>query len=129
MTDTGGVEKSRGILIVDDDDMGAQLLITLLEMEGYQAFQPEDWANPVSDIEQRRPFLVLVDVRLRNRSGFEVLNEIRAHRDPGVAGMPVIMMSAEDHRKRSGRAGANDFVLKPFNLTGLLNIIRKMEGG
>lgn len=117
------------ILIIDDDPSGAQLLATLLELEGYQACQIANWKEPLQDIEQDRPDLVLIDIRLRTRSGFDVLAQIRSHPDPELANTPVLMMSAEDYRVKSRQAGANGFVPKPLDLPAFYAIIREIEEG
>jgi DNA-binding response OmpR family regulator len=117
------------ILIVEDDSTGAQLLATLLKMEGHQTVQAEHWTNLLQDIEQQRPDLVIMDVRLRTQSGFDVLRQVRAHPDSAIAHTPVLMMSAEDHRVQSRRAGANGFIDKPYNLAALANAIRHAEEG
>jgi len=112
------------ILVIDDDPNGARLLCTLLSMEGFQTFEPEDWNDPLGDVEKIRPETIVVDVRLRNRSGFDLLSQIRAHPDPCVANTRVIMMSAEDYRNQSKQAGADGFVDKPFDVPAMLTIIR-----
>ena len=114
------------ILIIDDDPSGTQLLITLLGFEGYEGFKPEDWTNPISDVERERPDLVCMDVRLISRDGVELLRQLRAHPDPAIARTPVLMMSAEDHRERCRLAGANGFLEKPFDRVTLLDEIQKI---
>lgn len=114
------------ILIIDDDPSGTQLLITLLGFEGYEGFKPEDWTNPISDIERQRPDLVCMDVRLLNQDGVELLRQLRAHPDPAIARTPVLMMSAEDHSKRCRLAGANGFLEKPFDSVTLLDKVQRI---
>ncbi len=116
------------ILIIDDDPSGAQLLATLLEMEGYQALKLEWWSDPLGELEQRRPDLVIMDVRLQDKSGFDLLAEIRSHPDPELARTPVLLMSVEDHSTRSQQAGADGFIAKPFDVPTLLDAIREIEG-
>ena len=117
------------ILIIDDDSNGARLLSTLLSVEGFQPFEPRDWSNPIKEIEESHPDIAIVDVRLRDKSGFDLLDQIRDHPDPGVAHTTVIMMSAEDYRKQSIKAGADGFLAKPFDVPALLDIIQTTEGG
>jgi CheY-like chemotaxis protein len=119
----------RKVLVIDDDPTGTQLLLTLLGLEGYQGFELKDWTDPVRDVERLRPDLVIMDVRLSVTDGYQVLETIRAHPEPEVAGVPVLMMSAEDVREQSRSAGADGFVEKPFELTILLAAIQQaMEG-
>ncbi len=117
----------RKVLVIDDDPSGAQLLVTLLELQGYEALKLENWADPVEDIRQRRPDLIVMDVRLRDKSGFDLLQKIREQPEPGLSHTPVLMMSVEDHRLRSVRAGANGFIAKPFDLAALLAAISSIE--
>jgi DNA-binding response OmpR family regulator len=117
------------ILIVDDDPWGTQLLITLLGFEGYQGIKPDDWLAPLDTVEQHRPDLVIMDVRLRNRDGVELLKQLRNWPDQELAATPVLMMSAEDHRQRCITAGADDFVEKPFDRIVLLRTIEGILEG
>jgi CheY-like chemotaxis protein len=113
------------VLVIDDDPSGTQLLITLLGFEGHQGYGVENWRDPLHDVEALRPDLVIMDVRLRVTDGFDVLRQIRAHPDPGVAAVPVLMMSAEDVRAQCQIAGADGFVEKPFRLEALMAAIQK----
>jgi len=117
------------ILIIDDDPAGTQLLATLLSMEGYDPCRLENWQDPISDVERFRPDLVVLDIYLRTKNGFDLLEELRAHSDLDVAHTPVLMMSAENHQSRCRQAGANGFLEKPFNIQEMLNAIKQIEKG
>jgi DNA-binding response OmpR family regulator len=117
----------QSVLIIDDDPAGTQLLMTLLGLEGYQACRLENWKDPVSDVERTRPDLVIMDVYLRTRNGFELLSQLRAHPDSGVARTPVLMMSAEENKARCKQAGANAFLEKPFTIRTLLATIHEID--
>jgi len=123
------MNQSARILIVDDDPFGTQLLITLLGFEGYQGFRPDELANPLASVEQHRPDLVIMDVRLRSLDGVALLQQLRSLPDPDVATTPVLMMSAEDHRRRCQLAGANGFIEKPFDRSMLLATIEQILEG
>jgi CheY-like chemotaxis protein len=114
------------ILIIDDDPSGTQLLITLLGFEGYQGFKPQNWSDPLADIEKQRPDLVFMDVRLMSRDGVKVLQELRAHPDPAIAQTPVLMVSAEDHSSRCRSAGADGFLAKPYDRLTLLREVQRI---
>jgi DNA-binding response OmpR family regulator len=117
----------RSILIIDDDPAGSQLLMTLLRLEGYQAYQLENWKDPVGDVDRIRPDLVIMDVYLQNRNGFDLLRQLRAHSSLDVARTPVLMISAEDQAARCLRAGANAFLEKPFGVRALMATIHGIE--
>jgi len=115
--------------VIDDDPSGTQLLLTLLGLEGFLGTRLENWADPIGDLKRIRPDLVLMDVYLSELDGIKLLREMRAHPDPRVASVPVLMMSAEDLEEQCLSAGADGFFEKPFELDILLGMIKKiMEG-
>jgi two-component system phosphate regulon response regulator PhoB len=118
------------ILIIDDDPSGTQLLITLVGFEGHEGLKPENWRDLLEDVDRLRPDLVIVDVHLRTQDGILLLRKLRENPDPDLASIPVLMMSAENYRKRCMAAGANDFIEKPFDRINLVDTIESiLKGG
>lgn len=104
------------ILIVEDDPDVAEGLLDLLGACGYQPTHVNDGALAIPSARAAAYDLVLLDVQLPNRSGFEICRELRA--DPALSGMPVIFLSAfgdDLHRVAGLETGADDYVVKPFN--------------
>ncbi len=60
------------ILVIDDDPTGTQLLLTLLQLEGYEGAKLENWADPLVDVAAQRPDLVIMDVHLAREDGFDL---------------------------------------------------------
>ena len=115
------------ILIVDDQADAARLLVALLELDGFAAERLKgNWSRLVEEVEQRRPDLVILDVRLPEVDGLELLRQLRAHPDSEVARVPVLLTSALDHRYDGGKAGANGFLPKPFTRQALLDAITQI---
>lgn len=114
------------ILVIDDDPTGTQLLIDLLRFAGHQGFPLENWQDPVADIVQRRPDLVIMDVRLKVYDGLDLLCRLRAHSDRQVRSTPVLMVSAEDSSARCRMAGADGFVEKPFDTESLFRAVQEI---
>ena len=111
------------LLIVDDDPVTCRLLGLQLEMEGYSCTTLVDPDQVLGVIEEESPSLVLVDYHLGKQGGLDLLHSIRdqeAYRD-----LPIVVMSALDHRRDSVSAGANGFVLKPFSVQDLMMTIRE----
>jgi two-component system OmpR family response regulator/two-component system response regulator MprA len=107
------------ILLVEDEPKVAAFVMAGLEEEGYHV----QWAmegRPALERVLQEPFdLVLLDVRLPDLSGFEVCKRLRLH-DPSL---PVLMLTALDaveDRVRGLRAGADDYLPKPFAFNELL---------
>jgi DNA-binding response OmpR family regulator len=117
------------ILVIDDDPTGTELLLTLFRLEGYQGCGVENWTDPLSEVVEKAPDLIIMDVRLSGKDGLELLRQLRSHPIPKIASTPVLMMSGEDHRLQSRSAGANGFVDKPFDWDTLRGVIERiMEG-
>ena len=114
------------ILVIDDDPTGTGLLIDLLRFAGHQGYPLENWQDPVAYVEQKRPDLVIMDVHLGVHDGFDLLRQLRAHPDASVAGIPVLMVSAEDLSASCRAAGASGFVEKPFDTESLFRTIQEI---
>ncbi len=111
------------ILIAEDDAAILTGLADLLEGEGFSVDKAADGAEALVKWNQARPDLILLDVMMPEKSGFDVCREIRK-RD---AATPVIMLTAkgEEVDKVVGlELGADDYVVKPFGANELLARIR-----
>jgi DNA-binding response OmpR family regulator len=119
----GHVSKAK-LLIIDDDPTTCQLLALQLEMEGYACATLSDPVQVLEAITEESPTLVLVDYHLGTHDGLELLRTIRSH--AACRDLPVVVMSALDHRQESEAAGASGFVLKPFSLPVLVTTLREV---
>jgi two-component system phosphate regulon response regulator PhoB len=100
------------VLVVDDDDAVRLLVRRALEREGLHVDEAPDAARALQQFERTQWDLIVLDVNLPDRSGLEVLEELRALGD-----MPVIMLSGrtdEADRVAGLETGADDYVVKPF---------------
>jgi CheY-like chemotaxis protein len=111
------------VMVVDDDRTMVGLLRTLLELDGYQVAQPADHTNLLESIAAEHPDLVLMDVFLKGHDGRDLVKALR--RDPELARIGVIMCSGMDLSEQCLAAGANAFVLKPYDPAVLLESIRR----
>ncbi len=105
------------ILVVDDDVNICDLLRLYFENEGYEVKTANDGAEGVSFFKMYDPDLVLLDIMLPKKDGWQVCREIRE-----VSGKPIIMITAkgEVFDKVLGlELGADDFVVKPFDMKEL----------
>ena len=104
------------ILVVDDDKSIVKVLSAYLEQSGYQAIPAYDGEMALHVLRRERPDLVILDLMMPNRDGWEVTNLVRA--DKALAATPIIMLTAriEDTDKFVGlELGADDYITKPFN--------------
>ncbi len=105
------------ILVVDDDVNICDLLRLYFENEGYEVKTANDGADGVSFFKMYEPDLVLLDIMLPKKDGWQVCREIRE-----ISNKPIIMITAkgEVFDKVLGlELGADDFVVKPFDMKEL----------
>ncbi|MDF1502582.1 response regulator [Roseisolibacter sp. H3M3-2] len=107
------------LLVVEDTREIAEALQDSLEAEGYEVALATKAAHALALATSHRPALVLLDLGLPDRDGYEVLRELRAR----GSDVPVLILSArrEEADKLQGfRLGADDYVTKPFSRPELL---------
>lgn len=115
--------EGRHVLVVEDDPAIALGLRINLEAEGYRVSLADDGELGLGIIRSEHPDLVLLDVMLPKKNGFEVIHELRAE---GLS-VPIIVLSARtgEMDKVTGlELGAEDYVAKPFSLAELLARVR-----
>jgi two-component system alkaline phosphatase synthesis response regulator PhoP len=113
------------VLIIEDDADIARALGGNLEAEGFQTRLAATGRAGIAAVETWRPHLVILDLRLPDMSGETVLAELRSAGDE----TPVLILSAKSDvmtKVRGFRAGADDYVTKPFALLELLARIERL---
>ena len=115
------------VLIIDDDESITLLLITLLKLEWYHAIESRDWEGLPDILIDEKPDLVLMDCKLSEISGLEILAEIRSN--PLLVDLPIIMTSGIDLSYESELKGADGFLLKPYPPDLLLETVKNIISG
>jgi DNA-binding response OmpR family regulator len=115
------------VLVVEDDVHIAHVLSFMLERQGYRVIHVADGRAAVQHVmAEPAPDLVLLDVMLPYVDGFEIVGLIRAQ--AGWEAVPVLMLTAKNTERDTVRAldaGANDFIIKPFQPQELLARLRR----
>ncbi|AVR88622.1 response regulator transcription factor [Thauera aromatica] len=115
------------ILIADDEQNIVISLEFLMKREGFEVSIAHDGEEAVRRIRAERPDLVLLDVMMPKKSGFEVCQEIKA--DPALAAVRVLMLTAKgrDTEVAKGLAlGADAYMTKPFSTRELVDKVRSL---
>lgn len=124
-----GTGKKR-ILAIDDAAFNLRKIEVALNGY-YDVITVNSGLRALKYLEMEKPDLILLDIRMAPKDGFETLNEIRAMKNR--ADIPVIMLTGMDNEKsvvESIRLGICDYVLKPFSSADLLGRIRRvLESG
>ena len=112
------------ILVADDEPHIVMALEFLLRKQGYEVLIARNGDEALALVDSARPDLVLLDVMMPARSGYDVCKEIRAR--PDLAGMKVVMLSAKGGQRdvqQGLAAGADLYISKPFSNRELLDRI------
>jgi two-component system phosphate regulon response regulator PhoB len=130
-TDYGinGLSGRRWILVVEDDPDIAQLVCFNLERQGLPAASVPDGEGALAVVAKDPPALVVLDLMLPGMTGIEVCKRIRS--DATTAALPIVMLTAraaEADRMQGLRAGADDYVTKPFSPRELVSRVRAVLG-
>jgi DNA-binding response OmpR family regulator len=109
------------ILVVDDDHDVAQSIELALRRRAFRVTLAHSGVEALKTLRRYQPDLVILDVLMPGMSGFDVCRRLRA--DPNTAHLPIVFLTArgqEQDRIEGLRAGADDYVGKPFNLEELI---------
>jgi DNA-binding response OmpR family regulator len=118
------------ILIADDEPNILISLEFLMKREGYEVVLARDGQEAIDAIVRERPALVLLDVMMPIKTGFDVCHEVRAHE--AVRDTLIVMLTAKgrDTDVAKGLAlGANAYMTKPFSTRELVQKVRELLGG
>jgi DNA-binding response OmpR family regulator len=133
----GGADKPRregivpkSILVVEDEPNIVLSLQFLMKKEGFDVRVAQDGEQAIAEVESLAPDLILLDVMIPKRDGFDVCQTIRAN--PAWSHVHIIMLTAKGRdidREKGIALGANDYVTKPFSTRELIVKVRQVLNG
>jgi len=113
------------IMVIDDDETLANLLVNLLEMNGYEAKKTVSGKQAVRRVYEDQPDLILLDIMMPELNGFDALAKLRS--DPLTAETPAVIMSvlSDDLKLLEGWIHDSDgYISKPFDPKDFLETIQ-----
>ena len=119
---------NKRILLAEDNDLNAEIAITILEENGFQVERAEDGRLCVKMLKEKRTGyydLILMDIQMPDMNGYEASREIRKLEDERSK-IPIIAMTAnafEEDKKKALDAGMDGHIAKPFDIQILLDMI------
>lgn len=117
------------ILIIDDEQDLLRLTATRLEAAGYEVMTAPDGETAFKAIEKNLPDLILLDLMLPRKDGYEICNELKSNEE--TRNIPVVLFTAKAEEKAHiksnyGFLAADDYILKPFDPEELLEKIKRL---
>lgn len=119
------------ILVVEDNAMNREIAIDVLEDLGVVVDSADDGVVAVSKLSAtkfRQYDLILMDIQMPFMDGYEATKEIRAMKNPEIASIPIIAMTAnafDEDRKRALDTGMNEYLSKPIDLDKMKDVLRR----
>ena len=119
----------RHVLIIEDEPNIIEALSFIFFRDGWKVDAHSDGANAVTTTIQTGPNAIILDVMLPNKSGFEILEELREV--PEYREIPILMLTARGQTKDRELAlakGATQFIIKPFSNSEVLRTMNELVG-
>jgi DNA-binding response OmpR family regulator len=117
------------VLVVDDDQSLAKILLRRLEAEGYEVENVSDGFSALEKVRRERPQLIILDILLPEVDGYKVCRILKL--DATSKDIPVIILTVrtqEEDRKKGLEMGADAYMGKPYEDQELLSMIEKLLG-
>lgn len=115
------------VLVIEDEQNIIAAVSFILSRDGWEVKTHANGHDAIDAVRARTPDIVILDVMLPGKSGFDILREIRS--DPQFAKLPVLMLSARGQSKdlaMAEQAGADKYMTKPFSNAEVLNAVRAL---
>ena len=115
------------VLVIEDEPNIIEAISFLLMRDGWTVATHSNGRDAVEVVRARRPDLLILDVMLPGKSGYEILSELRA--ESAFAELPVLMLTARGQakdREMAERIGASRFMTKPFSNVEMLDALRQL---
>ena len=118
------------VLIVDDEPNIVLSVEFLMKREGYDVVTAGDGQEALDMLQDARPDLMILDVMMPRKNGFEVCEAVRGH--PQFGSLPILMLTAkgrEAEMKKGLSLGADAYVTKPFSTHDLIDRVDELLAG
>ena len=118
---------NKRVLLIEDEPNIIEAVSFILSRDGWDVKTHSNGHDAVDAVRSRQPDIVILDVMLPGKSGFDILQDIRA--DAALAEVPVLMLTARGQatdREMAERFGASRFMTKPFSNADVLDAVREL---
>ncbi|CUH52743.1 response regulator [Shimia sp. R11_0] len=120
----------RSVLVIEDEPNIIEAISFILSRDGWSVATHSNGHDAFGVVQDTMPDLVILDVMLPGKTGYDILREIRGAE--GTQALPVLMLTAKGQvkdREIAERAGASRFMTKPFSNAEVLDAVRELVAG
>lgn len=117
------------VLLIEDEPNIIEAIRFILSRDGWRVDTHANGQDAVERVREKAPDLVILDVMLPGKSGYDILRELR--NDPASEALPVLILTARGQtrdREMAERIGASRFMTKPFSNADMLDAVRDLAG-
>ncbi|EAQ11954.1 MULTISPECIES: response regulator [Maritimibacter] len=121
---------AKQVLLIEDEPNIIEAISFILSRDGWSVSTHANGETAMDAVRRHTPDALVLDVMLPGRSGYEILQDLRA--DPEMGTLPVLMLTARGQKKDrelADKLGATRFMTKPFSNAEVLTVLREMTGG
>ena len=118
---------SKRVMLIEDEPNIIEAISFILSRDGWTVNTHSNGTTAVDTVHARRPDVLILDVMLPGKSGYDILRELRE--DAATADLPVLMLTARGQsrdREMAERAGVSAFMTKPFSNSEMLDTVRSL---
>lgn len=119
----------KSVLLIEDEPNIIEAISFILSRDGWTVFSHSNGSDAAQAVARRNPDVVILDVMLPGKTGFEILRDLRA--DVATRDLPVLMLTARGQakdREMAEQMGASLYMTKPFSNSEVLEKLRELVG-
>lgn len=123
----GSGRMGKHVLLIEDEPNIIEAITYVLRQDGWEVTAHSDGTSAVARVTSVKPDVVILDVMLPGRSGFDILRELRSAET--TQRMPILMLTAKGQskdREAAEKSGASHFMTKPFSNSEMLDAVRAL---
>jgi two-component system cell cycle response regulator DivK len=120
------MNKSKKILVVEDNELNLKLFKDLLEANNFEVIENRDGKRVLELAQTQKPDIILMDIQLPDISGMDLIERIKA--DELLKKIPIIAVTAfamQEDKDNILNSGAEEYISKPISITKFLEVINK----
>jgi DNA-binding response OmpR family regulator len=115
---------TKQIIVAEDDKAILEVVKIILENDGYKVLPTDKEQEIYEHIQKHTPDMILLDIWLAGEDGGKIARKIKNNKE--TKQIPIVMISANNETEKiSKEVGADDFLLKPFDIDDLLKMVKK----